>query len=424
MYVNSSLSADVCMNPGVSTQFQLLWVRVEYQNHSVFIGAQYQSAALLDYIEAGVDAVTTVCPAATIVLAGDVNTLDDTEVATRGAMMSIVDRPTRGANILDRVYVNNDDNTTVRVVESTVKSDHNAIVVYQGQAHLQPLNKRRYRRLFRQRSPTQHAKFLEYASTVNIELDDHGSTQSNFDYMYGILVDLLGRFYPEREITVTSGDPPYVTAAVKALLRRKNRLMRAGRTEEASSIPRASAFRNTITRSSTRWLRQINTRKSAKDAWAKVREVIKGKANRVGEQDERLTAQTLNTHYATISTDNDYSAPRLKLTAHEDLRRITEYDVFRMLDTLRPTATGLDLIPAWCLRLGAAVFAAPLARLFHQSLTSGAVPNQWKTAVITQVPKIATPAQPSDFRPISITPILSLLLERFVVRKFIYPALL
>ena len=148
-------------------------------------------------------------------------------------------------------------------------------------------------------------------------------------------------------------------------------------------------------------------------------EDIKGKANRVGEQIEGLTAQTLNTHYATISTDNGYSAPRLKLTAHEVLRRITEYDVFRMLDTLRPTATGLDLIQAWFLRLGAAIIAAARARLFHQSLTSGAVPYQWKTAVITPVPKIATPAQPSDFWPISITPVLSRLLERFVVRKFL-----
>ena len=50
--------------------------------------------------------------------------------------------------------------------------------------------------------------------------------------------------------------------------------------------------------------------------------------------------------------------------------------------------------------------------------------NHWKTAIITPVPKIATPAQPSDFRPISITPVLSRSLERFVVRKYVYPALL
>ena len=74
--------------------------------HITFIGAlyhpprpQYQSAALLDYIEAGIDAVTASYPSATIVLAGDFNSLCVTEVATRGALLSIVDRPTRGTNM-------------------------------------------------------------------------------------------------------------------------------------------------------------------------------------------------------------------------------------------------------------------------------------------------------------------------------------
>jgi len=99
---------------------------------------------------------------------------------------------------------------------------------------------------------------------------------------------------------------------------------------------------------------------------------------------------------------------------------ITEMTVFRMLDTLHPTATGLDRIPAWFLRFGALIFAAPLARLFDQSLTTDVVPHQWKTAVISPIPKTATPTQASDFRPISITPVLSRKLERFVVREYIY----
>jgi len=99
-------------------------------------------------------------------------------------------------------------------------------------------------------------------------------------------------------------------------------------------------------------------------------------------------------------------------------------EVFRMLDTLPLTANGLDMILAWFLRLGAPIFAAPLAQLFQQSLAAGVAPRQWKTAVVTPVLKVATPTQPSDFRPISITPVLSRSLERFVVRKYIYPALL
>jgi len=34
--------------------------------------------------------------------------------------------------------------------------------------------------------------------------DDSHSVQSNFDYVYGVMVDLLNRFYPQCKITVTS----------------------------------------------------------------------------------------------------------------------------------------------------------------------------------------------------------------------------
>ena len=37
-------------------------------------------------------------------------------------------------------------------------------------------------------------------------------------------------------ITLTSADPPYVTPTVKGMLRRKNHLMRVGRTEEAAAL--------------------------------------------------------------------------------------------------------------------------------------------------------------------------------------------
>jgi len=100
---------------------------------------------------------------------------------------------------------------------------------------------------------------------------------------------------------------------------------------------------------------------------------------------------------------------------------ITKIDVFWLLDRLRPTATGVDEIPAWFLRLGAPVFAAPLAQLLNQSIIEGLVPHQWKTAVITPVLKVTKPLQPTDFRPISVTPVLSRSLERFIVRSNIYP---
>jgi len=50
---------------------------------------------------------------------------------------------------------------------------------------------------------------------------------------YAFATGLLDAFYPEHTVTVTSRDPSYVTPEIKVKLRRKNRLMRAGRVEEA-----------------------------------------------------------------------------------------------------------------------------------------------------------------------------------------------
>ena len=61
--------------------------------------------------------------------------------------------------------------------------DHKAVVAYAGQVNVLPLNKRRHRRLFRRRSPAQHARFLEYTSALNTELDND-DMQLNFDTVY------------------------------------------------------------------------------------------------------------------------------------------------------------------------------------------------------------------------------------------------
>ena len=62
--------------------------------------------------------------------------------------------------------------------------------------------------------------------------------------------------------------------------------------------------------------------------------------------------------------------------------------------------------------------------MFSESVRSGLVPRQWKTAVIKPIPKEANPTKPVDFRPISVTPVLSRTLERIVVKTYIYPAML
>ena len=138
----------------------------------------------------------------------------------------------------------------------------------------------------------------------------------------------------------------------------------------------------------------------------------------------RRKASSSRHDYARTSYDSNYIEPRLKHTVNSNReQQITEQEVFRILDTLKKTATGLDKLPAWFLRLGAPVFAKRVASLFNKSLQEGAVPDQWRRAYIHPIAKTSTPAAPVDYRPISITPVLSRILEKLVVRNFIYPTL-
>ena len=57
------------------------------------------------------------------------------------------------------------------------------------------------------------------------------------------------------------------------------------------------------------------------------------------------------------------------------------------------------------------------------SLLIGCPPVAWKRAIITFVPKVAQPKESSDFRPISVTSILSSLVEKIIVRKYLLYAL-
>lgn len=427
VYVHNRFIVDIWKCPGDTQLLEILWLRVQDERFSYFVGAVYHPpkpiyppSVLLDCIEASVDELTAKFPSAVIVLAGDFNTLNDAEISSRSALHSIVNRPTRGVNFLDRIYVSSPCYATVKVVTSTLRSDHKAIIAYTG-TPLQPLNKTNERKVIRRRSPTQHAQFLHHISQLQINVPSNCSVQHNFDTLYAIMHDLLDSFYPEEYITVTSSDPPFVTPVIKALLRRKNRLMHKGRVEEASAL--SERVRTLITRRSSKWLRNVDIRKNPKEVWNKVSEVLHGTRRKNSVQVDGITAQVLNEHYASISTDAGYQAPCSKQTVSNNQHQLTEWHMFRMLDKLKPTATGLDGIPAWFLRLGAPIFAAPLAELINLSLASGIVPVQWKTAIITPIAKVANPTQPSDFRPISVTSILSRLTEQHVVRNYLYPTI-
>ena len=109
----------------------------------------------------------------------------------------------------------------------------------------------------------------------------------------------------------------------------------------------------------------------------------KGKHKHVLNKD--LTVDRLNQYFSDVSTDLDYKIPFVKHTASQVLEEFTEWHIVRVLDTIHPTAMGLDGIPEWFIRIAA------VTHLYNLSLNSSVVTSQWKASQITPIPKTAQP---------------------------------
>ena len=82
------------------------------------------------------------------------------------------------------------------------------------------------------------------------------------------------------------------------------------------------------------------------------------------------------------------------------------------LDTNK--ASGADGISAKMLRETAHSITPAVTKLFNISLTLGKLPADWKHALITPIPKSTEMTAVSNYRPISLLPLLSKVLERHV----------
>jgi hypothetical protein len=129
--------------------------------------------------------------------------------------------------------------------------------------------------------------------------------------------------------------------------------MRAGRVEEAGAL--AECIWKDLERQSNNRLKTINGKT---DMWAAVRQLTDRKQD-TGPV-PRISTKSLNIHYVAIFTDDHCTPPINKQSvAPSQFQYISSWRVFQILDHLHPTATGLDQLPAWFLRIGAPFFYEP-----------------------------------------------------------------
>ena len=244
---------------------------------------------------------------------------------------------------------------------------------------------------------------------------------------------LLDTHLPERKIRRCSSDRPWIDDNFRYLIRRRQIALLS------ENQPLYRHYRNKVNLARKSLQRKYYQRKiksleneHPKRWWNSVKELVgvkvncdnlQGLANTHCSGNFSILANEISDFFESVTKDFppllpvDVFLPPGADTTVPDAYLINVDEVAISLSRIKThKATGPDEIPNWILHDYAAILAPPVCAIFNNSsLREGTVPALWKCADVRPVPKIRPPALiEKDLRPISLTPVLSKCLEKFM----------
>jgi len=141
--------------------------------------------------------------------------------------------------------------------------------------------------------------------------------------------------------------------------------------------------------------------------------------------DVSLTCEDFNRHFVSVAQKTISDLPSVDIcplsyitSVDVPAMHLTEVDVLEISELILKLdshkAMGVDAIPTRFIKASPVSMAALLVRLINKSISSSTFPDCWKAAIVTPVLKSHKNFSLSNFRPISVLPIFSKVLERVV----------
>jgi len=427
---NPDITGSGSVSRKVRPPIEMLWLKSYYEHNIYFVGCcyhppnpKYKTQDIIDVLSHDIEVILNSCANCIILILGDFNSLRTEFLECDFGLTQLVYIATHGSNILDKCFTNRPDIYNVDVLNSLLKTKHKALYVHSPIESLTAsANSRTKVTVYDLRAHNIDRLRFAIANYNWSSLYLHtGDISDLYDCFHDIIQYIINHSVPSKTVSLSPRDPSFITPTVKMLLRKRNKLRRKGLVEKANEL--AQRINVLIMQSYSNKLAKLE-KCTAKELWAAVKSNSKSSdsVSCIGEPN------SVNSYFANICFDNTASPIVIPQSTdssccESDISSLSPFEVERMLRTIKSTSPGNDNLPSWLFRSCSVELADIIAHLFNRSFLSGTVPKNWKTAVVTPVPKVPKPKSVTDFRPISVTPILSRLAEKIVVKKWLRPSI-
>ena len=151
-----------------------------------------------------------------------------------------------------------------------------------------------------------------------------------------------------------------------------------------------------------------------------------GEGNTLVSDNEGMT-KILNSHFANVFTvENLTVIPHAKVISSREEHmvlhdvHITEMDILQVVSKLSENkAAGVDGLNSTFIKNCIKGLLKPLGKLFKESLDTGEIPEDWRTANVTALFKKGKHCDPGNYRPISLTHQVSKILEKLITKELV-----
>jgi hypothetical protein len=230
-------------------------------------------------------------------------------------------------------------------------------------------------------------------------------------------------------------DLPWMTSEIKRLIQKKHRFY--NRSKKSSKNSDKDQFkdirrkvRNKLHSSYHNYLNSLldpEVDSNSKNFWKyiKARKQEAGnigilKANGKIAETSQEKAEMLNCQFTSVFTQETSAIPNKGHSPYSNMKyiNITNKGVENCINRLNEKkASGPDQIPISILKKHSTILAPLLTLLFQQSYETGTIPTDWKNANVVPIFKKGDRTKPENYRPVSLTAVISKMMEHIVVSQ-------
>ena len=379
-----------------------------------------------------------------------ISTSEFVDIMYSHSMIPLITKPTRKthnrATLIDNIFFNDIANVkTLNGLFYTDISDHLPIFSI---THTGKKIEKHAPRKIRQLNNKNIQAFSQKLETCNWDsvLQNHNGSET-FNMFYDKFSSIYNDSFPLKLVTTKyDSRKPWLSTGLKNSIKVKNKLyVKQQKSPTVCNITQYKKYKNHLNKLMRLCERQHykdlieQNRQNTKKLWAVLKQVI-GKTNNsqwssqfnIGntiESDTKVIADQFNKYFSNIGKSLDQNIPSTNISplsyinksnCHSIyLREVTTTEVERIVRNMKNASAGYDGIHAKIIKTTLRYYLLPLTHVLNLSIQSGFFPDSMKIAKVVPIYKAGDPMTISNYRPVSILPLFSKLLERLMYNRLI-----